>query len=225
MADTLAQTSTPPAAPHSRHSDTAQFLDDLFSGQSGRLCLGFIDGDPRIEEMQEEWYDWPRECTTILDRYVFHDQQGHDIYVRMCLFTKRSGKYINALPSRWIWQDEAKIDTPCTMLIESSEGNYQALIELDRLATTEERRRLMTAWRDARDGTDDCSADAVHHIRVPDGHNRKRHGDWLVRYAYRPASDRRQEAPVRIRQTYWTLAKIWYKSRYVQPVGLVLGQH
>ncbi len=169
-------------------ADTAQFLDDLFSGQAGLLCLGYIDGDPRIEGIdgkRQEWYAWPRQRSDATQWLNAHNDQGHNTYVRQCLFTKKSGKIAHALPSTLIWQDEAKADTPASILIETSPGNYQAYIRLDRPATVSERSLLMTAWRDARPHTDDCSADPVHFVRVPGGHNTKRHGDFTVRYAVR----------------------------------------
>lgn len=186
-------------------SDTEHFIDGLFAGQAGWVRLGYIDGDPSIPKgtpgyapMRSEWYEWPRQRATLLAQIAHHDAQGHNTYVRQVLFqyieetikgTPQStlkADIAHALPSRWIWRDDVKdLRTASTALVETSEGNYQALIQLDRLASTQERKRLMTAWRNANADSDDCSADPVHFIRIPGGHNSKRHGWYAVRYAVR----------------------------------------
>lgn len=179
--------------PPTVHPETVQFLDDLFGDQAGQLCLGFIDGDPSIPKgqpgyapMKQEWYDWPKDREAVEEHIAWHDEHGHNTYVRMCLFKRQKATIVNALPSSIIWRDDVKdLNTPCSLLIETSAGNYQAIIKLDRPATTEERRRLMIAWRNAHRGSDDCSADAVHFVRIPGGHNSKRHGWFPVRYAQR----------------------------------------
>lgn len=171
--------------------DLPSFFDYLFGQHSGWACLGWLDGDPRLGEIDakhQEWYAWPENRETMERRAAWHAAQGHNLYVRQTLFSKRSGTKSAALASDIIWQDEAKIDTPASLLIETSPGNYQALIKLDRLASTAERKHMMAAWRDARASADDCSSDPVHFVRVPGGTNRKGpggNGTWLVRYATR----------------------------------------
>lgn len=118
---------------------------------------------------------------------AWQDAQGHNPYVRMCLFAPGKGTtQKNALPSPWIWRDDVKdLRTAFSTLLETSEGNHQALIRLDRPATTVERKRLMTAWRNKYEDSDDCSADPIHFVRVPGTHNTKRGGSWRVRCAER----------------------------------------
>lgn len=167
-------------------SDAPGFFDYLFGQREGWACLGWLDGDPqlgKIDVNHQEWYQLPQNRETLDRRAAWHAAQGHNLYVRQTLFSKKSGSQAAALSSPIIWQDDAQIDTPASVLIETSAGNYQALITLDRDVTTAERKRLMTAWRNARPGADTCSANPVAFVRVPGGHNRKRHGDWLVRYA------------------------------------------
>jgi hypothetical protein len=167
-------------------SEIPGFLDYLFGQRTGAACLGWIDGDPLIEEIDgdhQEWFEWPAQLDTMINQAEWHAAQGHNLYVRQTLFSQKRGTKGAALPSPILWQDDARADTPASRLIESSEGNYQAFITLDRLATTAERKKMMTAWRNARPGADDCSANPVAFVRVPGGHNRKRHGDWIVRYA------------------------------------------
>jgi hypothetical protein len=171
-------------------SDIPSFLDYLFGQREGWACLGAIDGDPQVEGLtakNQEWFAWPDQRGAMICRAEWHAEQGHNLYVRQTLFSKKRGTQTNALPSPIIWQDDSRADTPASVLIESSKGNYQALITLDREATTAERKRMMRAWRNARPGADDCSANPVAFVRVPGGYNRKRHGDWLVRYAVQSA--------------------------------------
>ncbi len=167
-------------------SDIPSFMEYLFSNRAGWACLGWLDGDPLIEEIDgehQEWYTWPNQREKLISSAQWHADQGHNLYVRQVLFAKRSGTKAAALPSAILWQDEARIDTPASLLVETSSGNYQAHIKLDRDASTADRERMMRAWRNARPGADDCSANPVAFVRVPGGHNTKRHGDWLVRYA------------------------------------------
>jgi DNA primase RepB-like protein len=171
-------------------SDIPGFLDYLFGQRSGCACLGWIDGDPLIEEIDgdhQEWFTWPAQREALISSAEWHAAQGHNLYVRQVLFAKKRGTKGYALPSDILWQDDAKIDTPASQLVETSPSNYQAHIKLDRLATTAERARMMRAWRNARPGADDCSANPVAFVRIPGGHNRKRHGDWIVRYAMQSA--------------------------------------
>ena len=136
-------------------SDIPGFLDYLFGQRAGAACLGWIDGDPLIEEIDgehQEWYAWPTQRAAMISQAECHAAQGHNLYVRQVLFAKKRGTKGHALPSPIIWQDDAPADTPASVLIESSKGNYQALITLDRDATTNERARMMRAWRNARPG-------------------------------------------------------------------------
>lgn len=176
--------------------DTTAYLDFLFGEQAGWLCAGYIDGDPSIPKdqpghspLREKWFDWPRQRHDALICLGLHDEQGHNIYMRQCLFSEKSGTLSNALPSRIIWQDD--VTDPhkvCSILIQTSPAHYQAIIRLDRLATTVERQRLAATWRaESKDSEDaqNASKDVVHHIRVPGGHNSKGHGWHLVTYAQR----------------------------------------
>jgi hypothetical protein len=176
--------------------DTAWFLDFLFGEQDGWLCLGYVDGDPSIPKgqpgytpLKEEWYRWPRQRPEVLQRFVEHDTRDHNIYVRQCLFTKQGGSQANALDSRIVWQDDVTdANKPCSVLIQTSERKYQALLLLDRSATIAERKRLAVEWHTASADTEDiqhASYDPAHHIRVPGGHNSKSHGWYTVHYAMR----------------------------------------
>ncbi len=91
--------------------------------------------------------------------------------------------YAHALPHNEIWKDDVKdLHAVASCLIETSPGNYQALITLDRDCTPAERKRLMTAWRG--DDGDTCSNDAVHFRRLAGGRNTKPNADnWRVRIA------------------------------------------
>lgn len=159
-------------------------LDLIIDDQSGWLCIGWIDGNPKTEPLHEEWFYVPTQHNQALNRLAALAETAGNIYARMCLFQKLletskrgdswslKGDYDHALPSRLIWKDDTGIDTPASVLIETSPGNYQALIVLDRPASTTERKHLMTAWRNS-SGGDTCSADAVHFIRLPGGRNTK----------------------------------------------------
>src|SRR5688572_17238443 len=108
-------------------NEAAQFLDDLFAGQSGWLCLGSIDGDPSIPKgahgyspMKSEWYMWPKQQHETLERLTWHDAQGHNTYVRMCLFKSRNGTLNNAHPSPILWIDDVlNPRIHCSILIET----------------------------------------------------------------------------------------------------------
>jgi hypothetical protein len=167
-------------------------LDYLFDNQVGQLCLGYVDGDPSISKgdpnyapMRSTYFDWPQERPTALRWLAWHDTQDRNTYVRMCLFAPgKSTTKKNALPSRIIWRDDVKDPmAPCSLLLETSEGNHQAIIKLDRPATTAERQRLMTAWRNGHDDSCVCSADPIHFIRIAGGHNTKRGGSYRVHFA------------------------------------------
>ncbi len=112
------------------------------------------------------------------------------------LFSTKSGKEINALPSRIIWQDDATDPNKvCSVLVRTSERKYQAFIQLDRLASTEERKRLALTWRAESTDSEDAqnvSKDVAHHVRIPGGHNSKGHGWHPVTYAQ--ASERTYSA-------------------------------
>jgi hypothetical protein len=157
------------------------FLKRRFANQSGWLCLGWIDGDPQLEPLREEWYHLPRQLGLITARAVELAQRGYNLYVAVCLFSKRRRSYKTALPSAWLWIDDAAIDG--AELVESSAGNYQSWVELDEPLCAQDRSALQRALRDTTAGADNCSADAVHMARLPGGWNRKHHGGWQVRMA------------------------------------------
>lgn len=176
-----------PTAPTAPNPDTAWFLDYLFEEDDGLICAGYIDGDPSIPKgqpgyvpLKEAWFHSRRQRRDALIWLAVHDQLGHNTYVRQCLFSKQSGCEANALPSRIIWQDDVTDPhKPCSVLIQTSERKYQALIRLDRPATTAERKRLATTWREESKNCEDdqnVSKDVAHHIRLPGGHNSKGHG-------------------------------------------------
>lgn len=168
---------------HLQAPTTAREFDALieshFANQRGWFCLGYIDGDPTIEAMKQEWYFWPRQRTAIAERYAQLAAREFNLYWCACLFAARKRSYKNALPSPWLWQDDATAGTPCTELIQTSEHSYQAYLKLDRALNATERQHLQTAWRGVR-ATDACSANAVQFGRIPGGYNRKRHGTFLT---------------------------------------------
>lgn len=175
------QTTAPRAELRSLRDDVRAFLGRRFSGQAGLLCLGYIDGDPSIERMREEWYELPRQARQVTDRCVQLAEQGHNLYVAVCLFSARRRSYSTALPSQWLWIDDASIDG--AELVETSHRNFQSWLELDQPVSAERRSRLQRAIRDAASGADTCSADAIHMARLPGGWNRKQHGAFRVRVA------------------------------------------
>lgn len=168
-------THTAPTSP----ADFDQLIMARFAGQRGWFCLGHIDLDPDIEDLKQEWYSWPRQRRDLADRCAALASRGYNLYWAECLFSGRKRSYKNALPSAWLWIDDAPEDIVCTELIQTSEHSYQARNRLDRSITAEERSRLQVAWRDSV-GADACSKDAVHMGRMPGGYNRKRHGKYLV---------------------------------------------
>jgi hypothetical protein len=86
-----------------------------------------------------------------------------------------------------VWQDDVTDPhKPCSVLIQTSARKYQAILFLDRPATTAERARLAIQWHTASPDTEDAqhaSYDPVHHIRVVGGHNTKGHGSHPVTFA------------------------------------------
>ncbi|HNP70473.1 MAG TPA: DNA-primase RepB domain-containing protein [Kouleothrix sp.] len=141
--------------------------------------------------MREEWFLWPAQAHQIATRYAELATRGFNLYAGICLFARRKRSYASALPSPWLWLDDAPADVVCTELVRSSEASRQAWVELDQALSAEARKRLQVAWRDAR-GADACSADAVHMARVPGGFNTKRHARYLVHVER--ASDRQFSA-------------------------------
>jgi hypothetical protein len=117
------RTNTPPAELRSVADDIRACLERRFAGQAGYLCLGWIDGDPDIERMVEEWYQWPHQARQIVDRYVVLAERGHNLYIGLSLHQEPKRSYATAHASAWLWVDDAAIDG--AELIESSEGNYQ----------------------------------------------------------------------------------------------------
>ncbi len=166
------------------NSEIARDADRIIDGQAGWLCIGWIDGNPQTTPMQQAWYYVPTQRNQALTHLAELAETVGNIYARQCLFQKLlepskrgdawtlHGDYAHALPSRLLWKDDCRADTPASVLIETSPDKYQALIVLDRPATAAERKCLMTAWRD-KDGSDTCSADAVHFIRLSGGRNTK----------------------------------------------------
>jgi hypothetical protein len=137
-------------------------------------------GMPGYSPLKEEWYRWPRQRTEVNERFAHLDQRGVNTYVRQCLFSRRSGAQACALPSRIVWQDDVTDEhKPCSVLIQTSERKYQAILRLDRPANMAERKRQAPQWHASSADTEDAqhaSYDPAHHIRVAGGHNSKGHG-------------------------------------------------
>jgi DNA-binding MarR family transcriptional regulator len=192
-----------PAQHHALRETIRSFLNDRFAGQSGWLCLGWIDGDPQIEPLREEWYHMPRQAQIVTGRALELADRGYNLFVGLCLFSSRKRSYATALPSAWLWIDDAAIEG--AELVESSAGNYQSWLKLDQPLSAQERSTLQRALRDTMAGADNCSADAVHMARLPGGWNRKQHGTWQVSVA-RPAdtivnvADLRTRYPIVLRE-------------------------
>jgi hypothetical protein len=171
-------------ASHSHDGDSrpiVAFLTARFGGQSGWLCLGWIAGDPRVEPLREEWYQLPRQLTAAIDWAEAQAEHGMNLYVAPCLFAERRRCYATALPTAWLWLDDVAFAG--AELIETSRGNYQSWLPLDRPLNAEERSALQRSLRDATGNADTCSADAVHLARLPGGWNCKQRGNWQVRVA------------------------------------------
>jgi hypothetical protein len=175
---------TPPA------TAIADFLTARFSGQSGWLCLGWIAGDPKIEPLCERWYELPRQLSAAIHWVQTLADCHANLYVAPCLFAERRRSYATALPSAWLWLDDVALDG--AELVESSPGNFQSWLPLDKALHARERSMLQRALRDIGDGADRCSADGVHMARLPGGWNRKYDSCWPVRMV-RPAGP-----PVRV---------------------------
>jgi hypothetical protein len=157
------------------------FLTAHFVGQSGWLCLGWINGDPKVEPLRETWFELPRQLTDAIQCAQTLAECQYNLYVAPCLFRERTRGYATALPSAWLWLDDVAIAE--AELVESSAGNYQSWLPLDRPLAARERSQLQRALRDSSAGADACSADAVHMARLPGGWNRKRQDAWQVRLA------------------------------------------
>lgn len=176
---------TPALSTNLIESAITQDIDRSFGGRSGHACLGYIEGDPLVDDMRQEFFHLPTQRAALIARAVKLESQFGDIYIGQCLFQRieefgHRGRsvyavardYAHALPHNEIWKDDVKDPhTVATRLIETSPGNYQALITLDRDCTPAERKRLMTAWRG--DDGDTCSNDAVHFRRLAGGRNTK----------------------------------------------------
>jgi hypothetical protein len=168
-------TYTPPATP------IAAFLTTRFAGQSGWLCLGWIEGDPGLEPLRETWFELPRQLSAAIHCAQTLADCHANLYVAPCLFAERRRSYATALPSAWLWLDDVALDG--AGLVESSEGNFQFWLPLDQPLDARERSAFQRALRDMSDGADTCSADGVHMARLPGGWNCKKQGRWQVRVA------------------------------------------
>jgi hypothetical protein len=175
-------------APPATH--IAAFLTARFAGQSGWLCLGWIDGDPQIEPLRETWFALPRQLSAAIHWAQTLADWHANLYIAPCLFTQRRRSYATALASAWLWLDDVALDG--AELVESSAGNFQSWLPLDQPLDVRERSAFQRALRDISDGADTCSADGVHMARLPGGWNCKKEGRWQVRIA-RPAGP-----PVRV---------------------------
>src|SRR5262245_23443032 len=128
MSTSTSQPSARPIAPAPQpHPDTTRFLDLLFGEQTGWACLGYVNGDPSIKKgqaayapLKEEWFKWPAKRAAMLLRYAQLDVRGINTYVRMCLFSRKSGTQANALPSRVVWQDDVTDPNKvCSVLVQT----------------------------------------------------------------------------------------------------------
>jgi hypothetical protein len=110
-------------------TELAAFLTTRFGGQSGWLCLGWIDGDPALEPLRETWFELPRQLSAAIRCAQTLASCHANLYVAPCLFAERRRSYATALPSAWLWLDDVALDG--AELVESSEGNYQSWLPLD----------------------------------------------------------------------------------------------
>jgi hypothetical protein len=212
-----------PAEDTTLSSTIRAFLHDRFADQAGWLCLGWIDGDPQIEPLREEWYHMPRQAHTLTGRAVELAERGYNLYVALCLFAIRRRSYVTALPSRWLWIDDAVVED--AEVVESSAGNFQSWLKLDQPLGAQERSALQRALRDTTAGADTCSADAVHMARLPGGTNRKQHRAWQVRIvrpvgAVLSVADLRRRAPICSQQALQLAHSDWHNL----PKGSHLAQ-
>lgn len=165
-------------------NDSTTNLDRYPADQVGYLCLGTISGNPDDKlPLEQHWYTWPAERDRARRDLETWANRGLNTYVVPCLFTQRERTYDTALPSAWLWLDDVALNG--AELVESSEGNYQSWIPLDRPITARERQHLQAAIRDQHPGADACSKDAIHFARAVGGWNTKR-TPWQVQLV-RPA--------------------------------------
>lgn len=156
------------------------FIDSRYAGQQGWACIGWIDGDPRYEKMHEEFYQWPAQRPKLLQSLACLASHVGNIYSAPCLFSERRRHRSTALPSNWLWMDDAPDSVDASEIVQTSATSRQAWQLLDQATSAEERGQLQRAWRNQHPGADTCSADAVHMARVPGGYNTKGHRHQLV---------------------------------------------
>ncbi len=114
----------------------AQQLDLMFGTDRGWLELACIDGPPDAEpkpDMQTKgWHVWSIQREAILDRIGELTVKYGNVYTCVSLFDRsynRAKRY--AKPGRVILVDDALV-AGCTFAIETSPGNYQSMLLLDR---------------------------------------------------------------------------------------------
>ena len=89
------------------------WIDSRFSGQRGFLCLGYADGDPRIEDLRQKWYVYPLEAQRAAADLADYAARVASICTWPPVsFSKRTRKYTYALPSIWLWADDVPAGTP-----------------------------------------------------------------------------------------------------------------
>jgi hypothetical protein len=116
--------------------DAALQLDRFFDDQQGWFCAGYVAGDPSLPKgapgytpLKEEWFHFPRQRQAALEWQANHDAQSHNTYFRQCLFSTKSGKQENALPSRVVWQDDVTDPhKPCSTLIQPASASIKRFL-------------------------------------------------------------------------------------------------
>src|SRR4051794_34360457 len=65
-----------------------QDIDRSFAGRSGHACLGYIEGNPLVDPMRQEWFYLPTQRTTLITRVTELESQYGDVYISQCLFQR-----------------------------------------------------------------------------------------------------------------------------------------
>ena len=107
---------------------TKEFLQASITAESGLFCLAL--GSPNGNGWWEEWYNWPEDIDTICQK-ALESASKYNVYFSTYLFSDRSSKKSNVLPSRTIQADLDEADISAlsiepTILVESSPGRHQA---------------------------------------------------------------------------------------------------
>ena len=160
-------------------SPMVEQINAWYASERGYAALGYINGDPRKENMLTEWYEWPRQRQAYIQRAEHLAQRFGNIYAPAVLFSEKNKQATNALPSKWLGADDVQPNDVFSMLVNTSKGNYQGFIELDTPLSTDDRAALLRGLR-VEMGGDTCTSNPVQFFRLAGGFNTKHHGRYPV---------------------------------------------